>query len=185
MKALILSFVGALVVGVSIAGAASVLRQPPAPVAVAVAPKTEIKDSARVIDSADVKGAPTDSAHVMQAGAPSDVKKAAEAPADVAATKPAPLSPMPQAPVATPAPAPAATGVKAAAPVGLPEQRIARVFASMAPKDAAKVLEQMSDPDVATILGNLSEKQIALILARLPAPRVAALSKLGLRPRGA
>ncbi len=55
----------------------------------------------------------------------------------------------------------------------------------MAPKDAAKVLEQMSDPDIVTILGNLSEKQNALILAKLPAARVATLSKLGLRSRGA
>ena len=195
MKALIIPFAGALLVGIGGAAAASIMRRPPEPVAATAVAKPEGTDSVRVIDSTDVHGAlppgdasaPPHAAEVVQAGAPSaatpaETKAVASIPQGGAAAPP--LSPMgktPATPAAAPAPKP---GAAPATPGAVPEQRIARVFASMDPRDAAKVLEQMSDPDVATILGNLTEKQNALILAKLPAPRVATLSKLGMRAHG-
>lgn len=193
MKAVIISFVGALVVGISVAGAASVVRHPPiaaaAPAPAAVKHDSTGADSVRVIDSTDVKGAAAAAAPIADGGHAAPVQ-AAEAKHEIKqqgepAPANAPLSPIPLAHGANAPASPAPAAGKAAlvpTTTGIPEQRIARVFASMAPKDAAKVLEQMSDPDIVTILGNLSEKQNALILAKLPATRVAALSKVGLRP---
>ena len=60
---------------------------------------------------------------------------------------------------------------------GLPENRIAKIFGAMQPKEAAKVLEQMSDSDIRVILGKMSDKQTAAILVAFPAARAAAISK--------
>lgn len=198
MKPLILPFVIALVASLGLGAGASVLQ------AKRAAPAHAVADSAKhapaphdsglkVIDasgSADVApvvpdssgvtlaahtpsaGATNGAAPVQQQGKPAD---AHAQPAPAAAPTPALVKSSPAAPaVAVPAGATAAGGPS--------EKRVARVFASMAPRDAAKVLEQMSDPDVSIILGNLAEKQAAAILAQLPAPRVAALSRVALRP---
>lgn len=62
-------------------------------------------------------------------------------------------------------------------------RRIGRIFASMAPREAAKVLQQLEDADVMVIVGSLNEKQAAAILQALPAERAAAISKGSLRPQ--
>lgn len=61
------------------------------------------------------------------------------------------------------------------------ERRVAKVFTSMEPKQAAKVLERMADADVHIILGYVGPRQAASILAALPPERVATLSKLAMQ----
>jgi hypothetical protein len=61
------------------------------------------------------------------------------------------------------------------------ERRIAKVFTSMDPKQAAKVLEHMDDNDVQVILGYVGVKQAAAIMAALDPDRVAKLSKLAMQ----
>lgn len=65
---------------------------------------------------------------------------------------------------------------------GLPESRFAKIFSTMAPKDAAKILEQMNDNDVRTILSKVSDKQAAAILVAFPAARAAAVSRAEAKP---
>jgi hypothetical protein len=185
MKRFVIPFVIAIIAGVSVASAATLLRAKPAPVV--APPKHDASDSTpvRVIDSAGVVVTPTavpaDSA--TQHG--DSTKKAAAIPGSVASALanatashgPLPL-PLPIAPTlkATSATAPAATEIAPA------DRRISRVMAAMPPRDAAKVLTQLADHDIAIILGNLTEKQEAAILAQLPVDRLAAVSKLALRP---
>lgn len=69
----------------------------------------------------------------------------------------------------------------AAAPPDTVEKRIAKVFTSMDPKQAAKVLEHMSDGDVQIILGYVGVKQAAAIMAELPPERSATLSKMAIK----
>jgi hypothetical protein len=61
------------------------------------------------------------------------------------------------------------------------ERRVAKVFTSMDPKQAAKVLDRMADADVHIILGYVGPRQAASILAVLPPERVAKLSKLAMQ----
>lgn len=105
------------------------------------------------------------------------------------AAKPVPQNSAPQHATTQPAAPPAKELASMAAPVaapvpGLPEQRLAKIFAAMQAKDAGKVLEQMSDADVRTVLGMMSDKQAAAILATLPAARAAAISKGATRSSG-
>lgn len=98
----------------------------------------------------------------------------------VPSTAPAP-SPRPDGPAVptgdgrTPTPA-----VEAAQDVGA-EKRLSKIFASMAPKDAAKVLQQMDDADVRVILGHLGPRQAAAVLGNFPAERAATLSQQQLK----
>jgi hypothetical protein len=68
----------------------------------------------------------------------------------------------------------------AAAP-GASERRLAKIFSSMAPKDAAKVLQNMDDGDVKIILGYLGSRQAAAILGAFPTARAAELSRQALK----
>lgn len=61
------------------------------------------------------------------------------------------------------------------------QHHLAKLFASMQPKEAAQVLQRMGDDDVQIILGYVGTRQAAAILAELPPDRVATLSKLALR----
>jgi hypothetical protein len=61
----------------------------------------------------------------------------------------------------------------------LPEQRLAKIFGAMAPKDAAKVMEQMSDSDVRAILAFMGDKQAGAVLALLSPARVANITRGG------
>jgi len=61
------------------------------------------------------------------------------------------------------------------------QHHLAKLFASMQPKEAAQVLQRMADDDVQIILGYVGTRQAAAILAELPPDRVATLSKLALR----
>ncbi len=63
----------------------------------------------------------------------------------------------------------------------LPEQRLAKIFGAMAPKDAAKVMEQMSDNDVRAILGFMGDKQAGALLALMSPARVANITRGGAR----
>jgi hypothetical protein len=62
------------------------------------------------------------------------------------------------------------------------ERRVSKVFTAMDPKQAAKVLDHMSDGDIHVILGYVGPRQAAAILAELKPERVAALSKLAMKP---
>jgi flagellar motility protein MotE (MotC chaperone) len=80
-----------------------------------------------------------------------------------------------QAPVAT---QPADSAAQAS------EQRLAKVFTAMEPKQAAKVLQHMQDADVQIILGYVGPRQAAAIMAELPPERVALLSKMAMITKG-
>ena len=86
--------------------------------------------------------------------------------------KPAPVSKVP----AAPQPADSATAAS--------EQRLAKVFTAMEPKQAAKVLQHMQDADVQIILGYVGPRQAASIMAELPPERVATLSKMAMQTKG-
>jgi hypothetical protein len=60
-------------------------------------------------------------------------------------------------------------------------RRIARIFAAMAPREAAKVLQQLNDEDVSVIVASLNEKQAAAILMAFPPERAATISRGQLR----
>lgn len=128
-----------------------------------------------------------DPKHSAPAAAAHGAAPATHAPAPVAATgHDAPAANAAKA-LATPAVkpaslrAPSATRVSSDAPEsagnGLPDNRIAKIFSAMQPKEAAKVLEQMSDNDIRVILGKMSDKQAAAILVAIPATRAAAISR--------
>ena len=94
---------------------------------------------------------------------------------------------VPPAPAAS---APAASAPGASAPAGPAgetaqavgaEKRLARIFASMAPKEAAKVLQQMDDTDIRVILGHLGPRQAAAVLGSFPPERAATLSQQQLK----
>jgi hypothetical protein len=87
--------------------------------------------------------------------------------------KPAPAK---QQSPATPPPADSATQAS--------EQRLAKVFTAMEPKQAAKVLQHMQDADVQIILGYVGPRQAASIMAELPPERVATLSKMAMQTKG-
>jgi hypothetical protein len=184
---MILPFVIAIVIGVGAASAASVMKAKSAhpPVVADSTKRRAVQDSGglRVIDAsgATVAAAPAaayDSAKKVAGapGAPTDTTKSAQQKASAT-------------PITSTAPASAAAPAGARAPMSAvtvdaapaSQKRISRVFAAMAPRDAAKVLEQMNDADVSIILGNLTEKQTGAIMALLPAPRVAAISRGALR----
>ena len=171
-------------------------------------------DSAAVAahpDSAALPG--SDSTHAPAAVPAAKTPTAEHAPAEHAApaATPAPKSPAPAAPAAKTPPAaapvtaaatpaagkPAAKGMPDTAKVSsvvrqarteagaaIPEQRLAKIFTAMSPKDAAKVLEQMPEADVRTIVGLMSNKSAAAILAQFPAARAAAISKATGRDAG-
>jgi hypothetical protein len=65
----------------------------------------------------------------------------------------------------------------AALQTSLPEQRLAKIFGAMSPKDAAKVLDQMSDSDVRAILALMGDRQAASILSAFPASRAASITR--------
>lgn len=85
-------------------------------------------------------------------------------------------APAKQPPPATPQPADSA--------VQASEQRLAKVFTAMEPKQAAKVLQHMQDADVQIILGYVGPRQAASIMAELPPERVATLSKMAMQTKG-
>lgn len=206
MKSLILAFVLALVVGIGGASAAAVVKaRRAAPAIVADTTRRPHADSSalRVIEASGASVtsvtetavrdtmsplAHTDSAakHAPALSAAPTISHADTLGAELHHT-PLPGPALGAIGASTPTAATSPTVKPAAgpsAPGDVPpgERRVSRVFASMAPREAAKVLEQMSDADVAIILGNLQEKKVAAILALLPAPRVASISRGVLRP---
>jgi flagellar motility protein MotE (MotC chaperone) len=100
--------------------------------------------------------------------------------APVAAIKPAPRSIELEKAVAK-AIAAASNTPKDTATVAA-ERRVSKIFTSMEAKQAAKVLEQMADGDIEIILGYVGPRQAAAILAELKPERVAALSKIAMKP---
>jgi hypothetical protein len=188
MKRLLITFVIAIIAGVSVASGASLLRAKPAPVAADTSRHT-LADSTpvRVIDatvggSATQKSGVADSAAQRHDSAAKSVSASphnAVAPSATATSPDAAHTPNSSAPKFLPIAQPVAAP---AAEVPAAERRISRVIAAMPPRDAAKVLTQLADHDVAIILGNLTEKQEAAILSQLPSDRLAAVSKLALRP---
>jgi hypothetical protein len=189
MKALILPFVIAIVIGVGSASAVSVIKaKKTAPPAVADSAKLRAaKDTSglRVIDAsgtAVVAAAPAGAARDSAKTAAGVVAATADTTKPAQQRGAATAASQPPAALHTAVPGgrePVSAGAVGAAPPA--QKRISRVFAAMAPRDAAKVLEQMNDADVSIILGNLTEKQTGAIMALLPAPRVAALSRGALR----
>jgi len=72
--------------------------------------------------------------------------------------------------------------LQAAGPVQrLSRDRLAKVFRTMQPRDAAKVLEKLDDAEVGAMLGLLPDRQVAGVLTNLPADRAAALSRTAMR----
>ena len=59
----------------------------------------------------------------------------------------------------------------------LPEQRLAKIFAAMSPKDAAKVMDQMPDTDVRSILALMSDRSAAAVLSQFTPVRAATITK--------
>ncbi|MEP6733523.1 MAG: hypothetical protein ABJE10_22955 [bacterium] len=204
MKVLLIAFAGALVIGVGAASGATMMRAPAAVPASDSAKAAHVADSlkalavdtsqhGRIIEASDVKGpAPLPGvAPAVNAAAASPtaevsapVKPVVSAPVTSAASHDVPKPSTATKPPVSATPAPTSAPA-ASAPLAFPEHRIAHVFATMAPRDAARVLEQMSDADIASILGNITDKQMAAILAKLPPARVATLSKLGLKSSAA
>ena len=68
----------------------------------------------------------------------------------------------------------------AAAP-RVPVQRLAKIFGSMSPRDAAKVLVQLDNRDVQLLIGYLSDRQAAAILGSIPPERAAQITGSTLR----
>lgn len=155
-------------------GAKVMLTKPPAAKPAAGADSTK-RDSTKADSTAK---APSDSARTDTAAAPSgapvtppaDTMPVAKA-IDSAKTK------LAAGPPTTAAPA-------VATPPDTVEKRIAKVFTSMDPKQAAAVLAHMSDGDVQIILGYVGVKQAAAIMAALPPERVATLSKMAIKGGG-
>jgi len=88
------------------------------------------------------------------------------------------VKPAPAKQQAPTAPQPADSATQAS------EQRLAKVFTAMEPKQAAKVLQHMQDADVQIILGYVGPRQAASIMAELPPERVATLSKMAMQTKG-
>jgi hypothetical protein len=105
----------------------------------------------------------------------------AESPADAAGERSAPAAaPDGLSAVAGPTGAPVQDS---ASEPPLPEGRLAKIFGSMQPRDAARVLEQMDDQDIVVILGMLNDRQAAAVLSNLAPQRAAAVSRLGGQPQ--
>lgn len=60
-------------------------------------------------------------------------------------------------------------------------ERMAKIFASMQPRDAARVLERMSNIEIEEVLGHLGNRQAAAILTNISAERAAAIGQAVLR----
>jgi hypothetical protein len=67
-------------------------------------------------------------------------------------------------------------------PDPLPAERLARLYGSMQPREAARVLEQLDDFEVRLILGHLGNREAAAILGNLSPERAAEISRTVLRP---
>jgi hypothetical protein len=106
--------------------------------------------------------------------------------ADSSARKPAPKSGA--APVGQPArpdsaaARPAVRVVDSAALIR-GAKSVAKVVASMKPKDAAGILDKLSDEEVERIVRQMNPKQIAALLTVFPQARAAGLSRKLLEPR--
>lgn len=66
----------------------------------------------------------------------------------------------------------------------LPQQRLAKIFATMPAKDAARVLEQMNDADIREIMALMSDRQAAAIMSVLPPARAAAITGVRAKASG-
>jgi hypothetical protein len=152
----------------------------PAPIAESV-PMTPA-DSIRALEAsrAAARGeGVADTSHAAKPATSHDAsgKPATDKPvAAVAGTK----TPAPVPPPAISATADLAAMVRAARheamTTALPEQRLAKIFSAMSPKDAAKVLEQMPDADVRTILALMSDRSAAAVLTQFPPARAATIT---------
>ena len=135
----------------------------------------------------DVAVAPAHGAAHDSMPAAHSAEKPADAHATPSATEahPTPVVTKPSTSATTAAPAPTtAATAPTAAETEAHQRRLAKIFATMGPKDASRVLTQMSDRDVSIILGFLSDRQAAAILTNLPAQRAAALTQLQPRRGG-
>ena len=184
----ILAFLAAFLVATGATTGVKVMTTKPAPGAKADSTKEGVDstatDSAEKGEGAhDEKPAAKDSSH-SATESPKPAASIAKAPGFSASSTLVDNGPKPtvkaapakqQAPAASPA---ADSAVQAS------EQRLAKVFTAMEPKQAAKVLQHMKDADVQIILGYVGPRQAASIMAELPPERVATLSKMALQAKG-
>jgi hypothetical protein len=72
---------------------------------------------------------------------------------------------------------PAADTAASAEPSPIPTERLAKLFGSMRPNEAARVLENMDDHEVQVLIGQMNDRQATAILSSLPPARAAAISR--------
>jgi len=140
-------------------------------------------DSARAVAAAGELGRSAQTLVATPASPPLSVPTGAPTTVATTVATPTPIT-VPSAPTipvqqaGSPAPAPSSAP---RATTDTSERRLAKVFTSMDPKQAAKVLDHMTDGDVQIILGYVGTKQAALIMSSMAPERVATLSKLQLQ----
>lgn len=160
----------------AVADSVAAAEAPPMTPADSIRALEEARAMLKAADHKTAKGA-ADKSHEPKADAKADAKASHEP----VTTKLSAVKPVEPAPAPTAGATTAAAVVKdardAAMRTPLPEQRLAKIFGNMAPKDAAKVLDQMSDADVRGILSYMGDKQAAAVLAGMSAARVAAITR--------
>jgi hypothetical protein len=184
----ILAFLAAFLVATGATTGVKVMTTKPAPGAKADSTKEGVDstatDSTEKGEGAHEKSAAKDSLH-SATESPKPAASIAKAPGFSASSTLVDNGPKPTVKAApakpqAPAPSPAADSAVQAS-----EQRLAKVFTAMEPKQAAKVLQHMQDADVQIILGYVGPRQAASIMAELPPERVATLSKMAMQAKGA
>ena len=182
----ILAFLAAFLVATGASTGVKVMTTKPAPGAKADSTKegvasTTTDSTANAEGEHGEKAAAKDSSHATteapKASAAAAIGKAPgfSASSTLVDNGPKPTPAKQKAPTAPP-PADSATQAS--------EQRLAKVFTAMEPKQAAKVLQHMQDADVQIILGYVGPRQAASIMAELPPERVATLSKMAMQTKG-
>jgi hypothetical protein len=175
MKSLILLAVATLIVGVGGGTGLAVLLAPDAApddstgahLAAPDSTATVVVEAAHGVSKVDSQPAqmPSDSAHATAAGKPVAAEK------NVAAEAAPPTASPPVAPVQRP------DSVHGDTLQRTQLRRISRIFAAMAPREAARVLQQLDNPDIISIVGALTEKQAAAVLMAMPPERAALISR--------
>ncbi len=124
-----------------------------------------------------VLGASDDPAGAARAAAAADGGRAAPA-SDLAAavTVPTEAAATAAAPVAAAAPTTSADIAPA-----VTVRRLAKIFGTMAPRDAAKVLAELGDDDVHTLISYLSDRQAAAVMGSIPPERAAKITGMTMR----
>ena len=124
-----------------------------------------------------VLGASDDPAGAARAAAAADGGRAAPA-SDLAVAATGPTA------TAATAAAPVAAASRAASTDTTPTvtvRRLAKIFGTMAPRDAAKVLAELGDEDVRTLIAYLSDRQAAAVMGSIPPERAAKITGMTMR----